>query len=259
MRRRRFIGAAGLLPAVLAQAQVTDLSDAINKAGRQRMLSQRMAKSYYAAGLDVIPDLPHKTLSTSITLFERQLAELKSYAPQAAVQSTYTQLELAWRDYKTELVAAAPSRAHADSVAGQADKVLALAHQGTLQLEKLSGKPVGKLVNVAGRQRMLSQRMAAMYLSASWSVQTQVADTELAKARGEFVAAHALLTAAPETTPAIAAALDLADKQFFLFDAALRTLAPGHPNLYHMRNVFTGSERILQVMDEVTGLYSKLS
>ena len=48
----------------------------------------------------------------------------------------------------------------------QADaRVLALAHQGTVQYEAASGKPVGKLVNVAGRQRMLSQRMAKFYLA----------------------------------------------------------------------------------------------
>ena len=33
---------------LLATAQVTDISSAINKAGRERMLSQRMAKLYQA-------------------------------------------------------------------------------------------------------------------------------------------------------------------------------------------------------------------
>eukprot|EP01041_Mallomonas_annulata_P034976 gene34976-57850_t len=39
-------GAVGL--ALPARAQVADLSDAINKAGRQRMLSQRMGEAWLA-------------------------------------------------------------------------------------------------------------------------------------------------------------------------------------------------------------------
>ena len=53
MKRRHFITAAGVAPFVSlsgqqAYAQVSDLSDAINKAGRQRMLSQRMSKAWLA-------------------------------------------------------------------------------------------------------------------------------------------------------------------------------------------------------------------
>ena len=44
--------------------------------------------------------------------------------------------------------------------AGVDAAILALSHQGTQQYERVSAKAVGKLVNIAGRQRMLSQRMA---------------------------------------------------------------------------------------------------
>jgi len=100
--------------------------------------------------------------------------------------------------------------------------------------------------------------MAAFYLSASWGVQVQLSTTELAKARDEFVAAHALLKNAPQATPAIKGELELAEMQWGFFESALRTLKPGNPEARHMTNVFTTSERILQVMDDVTGMYSKL-
>jgi len=261
VKRREFIATAGaalLLPAS-ANAQVADLNDAINKAGRQRMLSQRMAKSYFAEGLGVEPELAGRTLSASMALFDRQLVELKVFSPRPEIKSTYGELESIWSDYKAALVGAKPAKPQAETVLALATKVLALANQGTGQLEKVSGRPVGRLVNVSGRQRMLSQRMAAFYLSASWGVQVAASKAELDKARDEFVAAHALLKNAPEATPAIKAELELADAQFGFFDTALRTLQPGKPDAHHMTNVFTTSERILQVMDGVTGMYSKLS
>ncbi|HMC15951.1 MAG TPA: type IV pili methyl-accepting chemotaxis transducer N-terminal domain-containing protein, partial [Albitalea sp.] len=224
----------------------------------QRMLSQRMAKSYFAIGQSVEPQLADRTLSASMALFDRQLADLKLFAPQPAIRTTYMQLETAWGEYKAALVGAMPGKAHAEEVIALAGKVLALAHLGTGQLEKVSNRPVGKLVNVSGRQRMLSQRMAAFYLSASWGVQVALSNAEIAKAREEFTGAHTLLKTAPEATSAIKSELELAEMQWSFFDAALHTLKPGTPDLRHMSHVFTTSERILQVMDDVTGMYSKL-
>jgi len=262
-RRELMMGgmAGGLLALVplAAAPQVVDLNDAINKAGRQRMLSQRMAKSYLAMGQEVEADLADRTLAGSMALFDRQLVELKVFSPVPEIKSTYAQLETAWSEYKAALVGTKPGKAQAEAVITLAGKVLRIANEGTGQLEKVSGKPLGKLVNVAGRQRMLSQRMAAFYLSASWGVQVAPATAELNKAREEFIAAHQVLKTAPEATPAIRSELELAEMQWGFFDSALRTLRPGASDKRAMSNVFTTSERILQVMDGVTGLYSKLS
>ena len=59
-----------------AFAQINDVNSAINKAGRQRMLSQRMAKVYFQIGQQVEVDRSKKALEVSVALFDRQLVEL---------------------------------------------------------------------------------------------------------------------------------------------------------------------------------------
>jgi hypothetical protein len=243
----------------MAGSQVRDLNDAINKAGRQRMLSQRMAKAYLALGQGVRSDQADKVMADSMALFDRQHVELKAFAPNPEIRATYERLEVQWGAYKTALVGAAPSKAGGEAVLQASARVLELAHQGTGQLEQVSGRPLGKLVNISGRQRMLSQRMAAMYLGASWGVQADAATKALDQAREEFTKAHALLKAAPESTSAIRADLDLAEQQFAFFDAALRTLRSGGVNPRSQSEVFTSSERILQVMDGVAGQFARLA
>ena len=62
-------------------AEITSISSAINKAGRQRMLTQRMVKSYSMIGISVQYVAANEQLSKAIDLFELQLSELKAYPP----------------------------------------------------------------------------------------------------------------------------------------------------------------------------------
>lgn len=244
---------------ITAHAQVLDLNDAINKAGRQRMLSQRMAKAWLAIGQDIESVKAGRILAESMATFDRQLVQLKAYAPQPAIRSTYQQLESVWAEYKLALVGAAPKREQAVSLLNLDARVLQLAHQGTTQLEKLSGKPAGRLVNIAGRQRMLSQRSAKCYLSITWADADLVQQRELETAKREFVEAMAVLEAATEATPTILEELSLARQQWVFFDNALRRIDRQARTPRHSAEVLRSSENILQIMDRVTGLYARLT
>lgn len=259
MQRREFV-CAGLALAMLpsARAQVTDLNDAINKAGRQRMLSQRLGKAWLALGQAVEPGLARQVLDTSLALFDRQLVELKAFAPSAQIKTTYAELEAVWSDYKAALVGAQPAKERAARIVELDARVLALAHQGTVQYEAASAKAVGKLVNIAGRQRMLSQRAAKFFLAQIWDAGIAAARTELDKARAEFVGAHEVLAKAPEATPQIRAELELARNQWVFFDNALQQGSQSGLGARRAADVFHASENILQVMDRVTGMFAKL-
>lgn len=256
LKRRIFVAWAAS-SALAAQAQVSDLSDAINKAGRQRMLSQRMAKAYLCIGQQVQVAAASRVLDQSLALFDRQLVELKAFAPASAVRETYLLLESEWSAYKALLVGAAPSVPNARKLLEQDGQVLALAHKGTGQLEQLSGKPASTLVNIAGRQRMLSQRMAKYYLATAWDIDPVVSGAELGKARAEFVAAQETLRNAPEATTQIKQELTLADAQWLFFNNALKARPSAGGS--GASDVFVTSENLLQLMDKVTGLYARVS
>ena len=258
MQRRHLLLLAAAIP-LGVNAQVSDLADAINKAGRQRMLSQRMGKAWLAMVHQTEGRIASTVLDKSMALFDRQLTELKAFAPSPEIRETYASLEAAWSDYKAALVGAAPSKAGAAAVLRADARVLGLAHQGTLQYEAAMGRPVGKLVNIAGRQRMLSQRMAKFYYAATLPVDSATAVAEIGKARSEFLTAMGVLRQAPEATARIREELALADGQWLFFDQALQRVQSGAAaTAKPLSDVFVTSENLLSVMDRVTDLYANV-
>jgi hypothetical protein len=258
MQRRStlvWLGAVPLLSTAYSVAQIVNLTDAVNKAGRQRMLAQRSAKAYFAIGMGISVPKAQEILNQSMTQFDRQLIELKAYSPTPDIKATYAEMEAVWSDYKTALIGQVPKRETAQSLIDIDGKLLLLANKGASALEQLVGKPIGKLVNVAGRQRGLSQRVAKLYLAMAWKAPINNAQAELNTARADFTAALDLLSKAPETTPQIKDELDQARNQWVFYDSALTLKAGESAAPERGANVFASSENILSVMEKVTSMY----
>jgi nitrate/nitrite-specific signal transduction histidine kinase len=116
-------------------------------------------------------------------------------------------------------------------------------------------KNIGEAINKAGRQRMLSQRMAQFHLASVWGVDSAGSQQEIIKARDEFIPALELLRNAPEATQEVKQTLLLADGQWMFFDNALKAQAS---NPKAASQVFVASENLLQVMDSVTSQYARI-
>jgi hypothetical protein len=265
MNRRKFmmagVAAAGsMLTMGNPFAQVININDAINKSGRQRMLSQRLAKCYFQIGQSIDTERSKMILDSSLALFDRQLVELKVFAPTQDNKAVLGNLEKAWLGYKDVLVGRTPNKEDAKSILAINEDVLAMAQASTVQLEKFSGTSVGKLVNIAGRERMLSQRLAKFYQAVNWGVASPDAMDKMLATRKEFVDALNVLASSPNNTKDILEEIELGKAQWVFFDNALNNSISKSGNKKVLAtNVATTSERILEVMDKVTGLYAKLA
>ena len=253
------VAAGVLLPtwatwATGAQAQM-GLSGAINYAGWFRALSQRMAKAYCQQYLQVLPGAAVDVMGLARKMVQTGSGELArgmqsgQWPAEVGRQLAEVQKQFALLNQMTS--APATTTALVAAASEQADRTLLIAQAVTEAIEKLAQAPSARLVNLAGRQRMLSQRLAKNYFLSAAKVDSKVVQAQLASDAADFRQALQTLKAAPVSTSSIRNELELADSQWLFFESALRRPADDAG----LNAVATTSERLLGVMDKLTGLY----
>lgn len=236
------------------QAEITTISSAINKAGRQRMLTQRMVKCYTMIGIEVQKETAEGQLHDAIALFDQQLRELKAYAPSTTIRDSLAKVETLWHPFK-EVLQLPVNRDSARILLDTNDELLRASNKVVLQLQDLSGSSVGRIVNISGRQRMLSQRLAKFYMLRAWQFDNAEVRSEMERARLEFKGALAELQSAKENSPAVREQLKEAAKQWELFNHGLeRNKEQLVPLIVAM-----SSEKLLNTMNNLTGMYETLA
>lgn len=259
MNRRTFSLLSGvfllsLVTAVPVYSQGMDMGEAINQAGRQRMLTQRIVKDYAMVGLGVDVAVAKKQMQDAVALFEQQLQNLRRFAPNQQINADLDKVEQRWQPFR-ELALQPVSREQAVQLRELADETLAAAHQVVLSLQAVSGTSLGQLVNMAGRQRMLSQRLAGLYLYRAWGIEQEALEADYATAMNEFDTALKTLQAAPENTRQIDKALKKVADNWFLYQRSGKLRNGDFIPLL----IEQSSERILVKMNAITGQYAALA
>lgn len=240
------------LPAAQAASSI-DIEEAINMAGRQRMLSQRIVKSYLQMGQDVRYRLAKRHLRSSIVLFEQQLRVLKDVASDPETSRTLELVEELWLPVKK--IATGPvQRDKAKELREQSEKLLAAAHQVVLLLTEQSGTNLGQLVNISSRQRMLSQRMGNLYMMMSWKFDDEVYRQDYKIATEQFDEALQELINSNENTPQINALLHRVELNWNMYKLSDRM----GEDRYIPGLVARMLDKILIQMNQVTALYAAL-
>ena len=242
----------GLAPSWAVQADL-DSASAINKAGRQRMLSQRIAKAYCQLSLGIMTKSSRAQLDESIALFDAQLAELMGFVADAEARSAAADVARIWGPYRIRATGTV-TRAGCGELAGASEPLLDAANRLTKIIQARAANDMGRLINVSGRERMVTQRLTLLYMVGAAGADTPELRRKTDAAAAEFAAGLAQLRAAGQNTPAIRRQLDAVALQWEWFRSVLELRGDAS----YGELVASASESILRSLELITQQYESL-
>ncbi len=231
-----------------AKADITTLNDAINKAGKQRMLSQKMMKNYSMVGMSMKFNNPSKQLQESITLFDKTLEELIVFIKDKPASEALVEVQTLWIPLKAELEAT-PDKSKAKELFASVEKLLTAANKATNLITATSKESTGEIINISGKQRMLSQRLGNLYMLKVWNIGMD--DSKLQEAIVEFSKAQEKLVSFPKNSDEIKRGLAQVKKDFMFFEI----LGASKSKKYIPSLIARSSNKITKKMNDITKLY----
>ena len=241
-----------ILATSLSAVEITSSSHAVDIAGKQRMFTQRMLKDYAMVGMGNTFGKPGEDLKQISLAFQDHMESLAAYTKSDDVKKSITKLESLWKPLK-QILSETPSKEKVEKLQIDLDTLLKAADDTTKMFAKESGKASGEIVNKAGRQRMLSQRMASLYMLKVWEVHDPQFKTKLDDAMKLFKDSLSELEKSDLNTDEIKALLTKVKRSFIFFEMMSKSKSKFVPTL-----IYKKSNDILTNMNSATQNYVAL-
>lgn len=232
-------------------------AEAVNRAGQVRMLSQRLVKLQALRALDA-PAADQavlaKLIAQSSERVDANLVALKAGLSRSTYGDLLDAVSGPWQPLKAALKAPA-DRTRLPGINALAERLLQQADRLTTNLETSGATASLHVINLSGRQRMLSQRLAKATLLAVLLDGTagEQARDEAAQARAAFELALKHLAAAPLSNAEIRESLDAAGRTWAQMSDALARAQSGDGQ----RQLAQASEALLELFEQLTDRYER--
>lgn len=240
--------------------QSAHFAEAVNRAGQLRMLSQRLVKLHLLRLADVQSRQQQALLDDSVQRVDANLAWLGKGLSQPSFGDLLGLLGATWQALKASFKGK-PVAGQVQQVDDLADRLLQDAERLTASLQHAGAVASLQVLNVAGRQRMLSQRFAKMALMDLLGIEDGATGRSAAMTavQGDFERALAYLNGLPLSTPDIRTALDEAALgwQQMLAATPQDRRPAGRDRLARLETVAHASEGLLDRFEQLSTHYER--
>jgi len=222
----------------------------IDIAGKQRMLSQRIAKDYLYVGKKIAISKADKQLKASLTEFLKIHNELNSLISDSEIKNLLDFVSLSLEDLK--------STSNEDFTLDNAQLILDLSEsmlEGNQyivdSLKRIHKIKESDILEKAAKQRMLSQRIAKYYIAYQSGIKDENTVNSMKDTVKQFSGNLNLLLMNKNNSPKIDKKLKEIDKLWEIVHKFYNNIERGGLPLI----VFNTTDNITKKMDELTKLY----